>query len=96
MTAVRADCHAADEANQTRVACGLFGNGPLWAVHLLGLGVFCPKWSVEPAVRRPDRLAAGIAENYALIMGVAVGQEPAQLPVSGGMPHPLSKLLKRI
>jgi nitroreductase len=81
------------ERNQCWIDGGLFAMSLIYALHSLGLGSCCLNWSVEPAQDRALKQAAGIPEDHAVIMLLAVGNLPEQLRVAQSPRRPLSDVL---
>lgn len=73
----RLDCFlTVGERYQCWIDGGLFAMSLIYALHSLGLGSCCLNWSVEPAVDRSFKDAAGIPDDQAVIMLLAVGHLP--------------------
>jgi nitroreductase len=84
------------ERNQCWIDGGLFSMSVIYALHSLGLGTCCLNWSVEPATDRSLKRSAGIPENHAIIMMLAVGHLPEKLRVAASARRPLADVLSRL
>ncbi len=84
------------ERNQCWIDGGLFAMSLIYALHSLGLGSCCLNWSVEPGQDRALKAVAGIPEDHAVIMLLAVGHLPEQLRVAQSPRRPLSDVLHYI
>ncbi len=93
----RLDCFLTiDERYQHWIDGGLFAMSVIYALHSLGLGSCCLNWSVDPAIDRAFKEAAGIADDQSIIMLLAVGHLPARLRVARSERRPLDDVLIHI
>lgn len=95
--ASRLDCfHTVGERHQCWIDGGLFAMSLIYALHSLGLGSCCLNWSVEPDADRAFKAAAGIADDQAIIMLLAVGHLPERFRVAKSARRPLNDVLIHI
>lgn len=93
----RLDCFlTVGERYQCWIDGGLFAMSLIYALHSLGLGTCCLNWSVEPDVDRAFKTAAGIPDDQAVIMLLAVGHLPERFRVAKSMRRPLEDVLIHI
>jgi len=93
----RLDCfHTVGERHQCWIDGGLFAMSLIYALHSLGLGSCCLNWSVEPDADHAFKAAAGIAEDQAIIMLLAVGHLPERFRVAKSTRRPLNDILIHI
>ncbi|MRR49946.1 MAG: nitroreductase family protein [Rhodocyclaceae bacterium] len=79
----RLDCFlTVAERYQCWIDGGLFAMSLIYALHSLGVGSCCLNWSVEPAVDRAFKAAAGIPDDQAVILLLAVGHLPERFRVA--------------
>lgn len=84
------------ERHQAWIDGGMFAMSMVYALHSLGLGSCCLNWSVEPSVDQAFKKAAGLPENLAITMLLAVGHLPAQFAVAQSPQRPLDQVLGRV
>ena len=90
------DCFlTVEERHQAWIDGGMFAMSLVYALHSLGLGSCCLNWSVKPSVDRAFKKLAGIPENMAIMMLLAVGHLPEVFPVAQSPRRPLSQILGR-
>ncbi|GHD56389.1 nitroreductase family protein [Jeongeupia chitinilytica] len=77
VVASRLPCfHTVGERYQHWIDGGMYAMSLVYALHALGLGSCCLNWSVEPHEDAAFKQAAGIADDYTVIMLLAVGHLP--------------------
>jgi nitroreductase len=84
------------ERYQCWIDGGLFAMSLIYALHSLGLGSCCLNWSVEPQTDSAFKRAAGIPEDQAIIMLLAVGHLPERFRVAISARRPLEDILTRL
>lgn len=84
------------ERYQCWIDGGLFAMSLIYALHALGLGSCCLNWSVEPGADRTFKAAAGIPDDQAIIMLLAVGHLPERLRVATSARRPLDEVLRQL
>lgn len=93
----RLDCfHTVGERHQSWIDGGLFAMSLIYALHSLGFGSCCLNWSVEPDADHAFKAAAGIGEDQAVIMLLAVGHLPERFRVAKSARRPLDDVLIHI
>jgi nitroreductase len=75
---------------------GLYAMSLIYALHSLGIGTCCLNWSVEPDADRALKACAGISDEHAVIMLIAVGNLPDSFRVAQSPRRPLNEVLHYI
>lgn len=81
------------ERYQSWIDGGLFAMSLIYALHSLGVASCCLNWSVEPDSDRALRKIAGVPADHHVIMMLAIGRLPEELPVAQSPRRPLEQVL---
>lgn len=94
VVAARYDCFLTPgERYQMWIDGGLFAMSLIYALHSLGIGSCCLNWSVDPDTDTAFKREAGIDDDQAIVMLIAVGNIPQQLLVANSARRPLEQVL---
>lgn len=93
VTVRQAAFHTIGERYQGWIDGGLFAMSLVYALHAQGLGSCCLNWSVEPAVDKAFKVAAGLPADDLVIMLLVVGHLPDKLLVARSARRPLNEVL---
>lgn len=81
------------ERYQCWIDGGLFAMSLIYALHAQGVGSCCLNWSVEPDADTAIRQVAGIPQDHAVIMLLAIGHIPSDLLIAQSPRRPLEDVL---
>lgn len=81
------------ERNQAWIDGGMFAMSLVYGLHAVGLGSCCLNWSEEPKQDRYMREIAGIPDNEAVTMLIAIGNLPEEFNVAQSVRKPLEEVL---